>query len=80
MWSQRKNGTYGWKAVRSYYWSCKRVTRTKSEAGPRPSFILMRNSGDRTDANFTGRDTELFNGGSSRNVRADRARRHSDRI
>ena len=83
VWSQRKNGTYGWRAVRSYYWTCKRVTRTKSEAGPKPTFILMRNSGDGTGGNFTGRDTEPFYGGSSRNVQADRAsraRRHTDRI
>ena len=83
VWGQRKNGTYGWRAGRTYYWTCKRVTRTKSEAGPKPTFILMRNSGDGTGGNFTGRDSEPFYGDSSRGVQANRpsrARRRSDRI
>ena len=73
VWGQKKNGTYGWKAGKTWYWICRKVTRTKAKAGPKPTFVLMWSSGERTDENFTGRGVQPCYGDSSRSVQADRA-------
>ena len=73
VWGQKKNGIFGWKAVKTWYWTCKKVTKTKGEAGPKPTFVQMRSSGEGTNGNFTGRGAMPCYGDSSGNVQADRA-------
>ena len=63
-WMKRKDGTFGWRYARSYYWTCKSVPG-RSEAGTKPTFILMRGSGASTSDNFTGRVLKNSNGGTN---------------